>query len=215
MPLPTENVAYVNNFQPRPSNDPYSNSYNPGWKQHPNFSYRADPLPFPQNNARPPPGFQRPSFPPQAPPPQKSNLESMLESVLLAQQKQDEYMKQLAYKVDLLTTHNKMLEIQIAQQASSSSTLPGRLPSKPEQNHREQCNAIRLRSGKELESPKGTSEIEVEKEKQTNKGLISLPHESEIEKKEDKKEKEKETTSIPPSLTCPLFPFLKDLLGLD
>ena len=48
--------------------------------------------PFPQANARPaPPGFERPSLPPQAPPPQKSNLESMLESVLLAQQKQNEY----------------------------------------------------------------------------------------------------------------------------
>ena len=52
------------------------------------------PLPFPQANARlAPPGFQRPTFPPQAPPPQKSNLESMLESVLLTQQKQDEYIK--------------------------------------------------------------------------------------------------------------------------
>ena len=47
----------------------------------------------------------------------------MLESVLLAPQKQDEYIKQLASKVDLLTIHNKMLEIQIAQQASSS-TIP-------------------------------------------------------------------------------------------
>ena len=79
-PPHVEHAAYVNNFQPRPNHDPYSNSYNPGWKQHPNFSYRTDPLPFPQANASPAPGFQRPSFPP----PQKSNFESMLESVLLA-----------------------------------------------------------------------------------------------------------------------------------
>jgi len=78
----------------------------------------------------------------------------MLESVLLAQQKQDEYNKQLASKVDLLTTHNKMLETQIAQQANSSTTPVGRLPSKPEQNPREQCNAIVLRSGTQLEGPK-------------------------------------------------------------
>ena len=97
-------VAYVNNFQP------YSNSYNPGRKQHPNFSYRTDPVPFPQANARPaPPGFRRLTFPSQAPLPQKSNLESMLDSVLLAQQKQDEYIKQLASKVDLLTTYNLSL----------------------------------------------------------------------------------------------------------
>jgi len=77
----------------------------------------------------------------------------MLESVLLAQQKQDEYIKQLASKVDLLTTHNKMLETQIAQQANSSTTPLGRLPSKPKQNPREQCNAIVLRSGTKLEDP--------------------------------------------------------------
>ena len=136
-PPPVEHAAYVNNFQPSANHDPYSNSYNPGWKQDPNFSYRTDPLPFFQANAGPGPEFQRPSFSPQAPPPQKSNLESMLESVLLAQQKQDEYIKQLASKADLLTTHNKMLETQIAHQASSSSTPPGRLPSKPEQNLRE------------------------------------------------------------------------------
>jgi len=106
-----------------------------------------------------------------------------------------------------LTTHNKMLETQIAQQVSSSSTLPGRLPSKPEQNPRKQCNAIVPRSGKELESPKGTSEIEVKKEKQMEKGLISLSHESEIEKKEVEKEKEKETKSIPPKPYMPPLPF--------
>jgi len=45
-----------------------------------------------------------------------------MESMLLAQQKQDEYIKQLASKVDVLTIYNKMLETQIAQQASSSCT---------------------------------------------------------------------------------------------
>ena len=61
----------------------------------------------------------------------------MLESVLRAQQKQDEYIKQLASKVDFLTTYNKMLETQIVQQANSSSVPPGRLPSKPKLNPRE------------------------------------------------------------------------------
>ena len=82
----------------------------------------------------------------------------MLESVLLAQQKQDEYNKQLASKVDLLTTHNKMLETQIAQQANVSTIPPGRRPSKPKQNPREQCNAIVLRSGMQLEGPKGVND---------------------------------------------------------
>jgi len=31
-------VNYVGNFNRQPQNNPYSNTYNPGWKQHPNFS---------------------------------------------------------------------------------------------------------------------------------------------------------------------------------
>jgi len=38
----------------------------------------------------------------------------MFEIVLVAQEKKDAYIKQLASKVDLVTTHNKMLEAQIA-----------------------------------------------------------------------------------------------------
>ena len=37
----------------------------------------------------------------------------MMESMLLAQPKQDEYINQLASKVDVLSTHNKILEAQI------------------------------------------------------------------------------------------------------
>jgi len=59
-------------------------------------------------NFRAPPEFQRPSYPQQAP--QKSNLESMMENTLSAQQKQDECIKQLAPKVDVVISHNKMLE---------------------------------------------------------------------------------------------------------
>jgi len=72
--------------------------------------------------------------------------------------------------LNLLTTHNKMLEIQIAQQANSSTTSPSRLQSKPEQNLREQCNAIVLRSGTQLEGPKGGN-VEVESEKENDKGV--------------------------------------------
>jgi len=63
-------------------------------------------------NARPRPTFQRPPFPPQVPP--KSNLEAMMESMLVAQQRLHEYIKQLASMVDVLTTHKKLLEAQIA-----------------------------------------------------------------------------------------------------
>jgi len=59
-----------------------------------------------------------------------------MESMFMTQQKHDEYIKQVASKVDVLTTHIKMLETQTAQQASFSSTILARLPSKPESNPR-------------------------------------------------------------------------------
>ncbi|CAM8903139.1 unnamed protein product [Rhodiola kirilowii] len=44
-----------------------------------------------------------------------------------------------------------MLENQIAQQAESSTRAQGKLPARPEQGQRAHCNAVTLRSGKELE----------------------------------------------------------------
>jgi len=102
-------------------------------------------------NARVLPGFQKPPFPSQMP--QKSNLELMMENMLMAQQLQDEYIKQLASKVDVFTTHNKMLETQIAQKATFSFAPSDRLPSEPEPNPKEQCNTMLLRGGKQLEGP--------------------------------------------------------------
>ncbi|XP_078167155.1 uncharacterized protein LOC144561923 [Carex rostrata] len=57
-------------------------------------------------------------------------------------------------KVDMLATQNKMLENQVAQQASSSFQQQGTLLSKPDINLREYANAITLRSGTEYQGPK-------------------------------------------------------------
>jgi len=65
--------------------------------------------------------------------------------MLIAHQKQDGYIKLLASKVDVLTTRNKMLEVQIVQQASFLSTPLDRLPSKPEPNLHEHCNCVTLK----------------------------------------------------------------------
>ena len=108
----------------------------------------------------------------------------MLERVLLPQQKQDKYIKQLASKVNLLTTHNKILQSQIAQQASSSTTPPGRLPNKPESNPREQCNAIVLRSGTQLEGLKSTR-VEVEGKNDHDEGVTTLPSKEEVYEKSE------------------------------
>jgi len=71
----------------------------------------------------------------------------------MAQKKQVEYIKQSASNIDVLTTHNKILEAQIAEQASSSPTPPGRISSKPKPNPEEHCNCAILRS--EVDGSKG------------------------------------------------------------
>ena len=67
-----DQVNYVNYYHPRPTNDPFSSTYNLGWRNHPNLSYKSNASLMLQMNFRSPSRFQRPSYPQQAP--QKSNL---------------------------------------------------------------------------------------------------------------------------------------------
>ena len=103
---------------------------------------------MPPMNARVSPDFQRPPFPSQIP--QKSNLEVMIENMLMAQQKYDEYIKKLASKDDVLMTHNRMQEAQISQKATISSTPPDKLPSKPEPKPHEHCSCITIKEEEDL-----------------------------------------------------------------
>lgn len=81
MPWDQEQANMVNNTL-RPQNNPYSNTYNPGWRKHPNFSYKNSQgaVPPPQN--RPLRGFAPRQYEPQQAP--KSNLESLMEQFLTA-----------------------------------------------------------------------------------------------------------------------------------
>jgi hypothetical protein len=80
--------AFKNNF--RPQNNPYSNTYNPGWKNHPNFYQDNQPQNLNQhrNQNRPIQGYEHRQFDQGAP--QKSNLEQMMEMVMRGQ---DEFMQ--------------------------------------------------------------------------------------------------------------------------
>ncbi|XP_063938129.1 uncharacterized protein LOC135147973 [Daucus carota subsp. sativus] len=77
MAMEQANALY--NQNQRQQYNPYSNTYNPGWKDHPNFSYK-------NNQAQSqPPGFQ-PRAPFNAPvQPQKSHLENLLEGFISSQ----------------------------------------------------------------------------------------------------------------------------------
>jgi hypothetical protein len=125
--IPTNQVNYT-------QGNPYSNTYNPGWRNHPNFSYKNNNALFPSNLTPAIPPSYRNGAPvaPQAP--RKSNLEIMMENFMTAQAQQNkdftnknahtsEIMKQLASKLDAMATHNKMLETQIFHVAQQQVTI--------------------------------------------------------------------------------------------
>nr|GLL29593.1 uncharacterized protein LOC109185573 [Ipomoea trifida] len=164
-------------FQPQGAYDPNNSRNHPGFSwSNPNGA--ANPQSY--GNRNPPPGFQgqqnfrggptqqfrsTQGFQPQAPTIQPSpplptleappppNWEAMMQMMLKSQLQSEERYKQMSEKIDQLSAHNKMLERQIANQASTSSTkVTGKLPACSE-NPREHVNAIITRSGKKLEEP--------------------------------------------------------------
>jgi len=90
--------------------------------------------------------------------------------MILAQQKQNEYIKQLPSKVNALTTHNKMLEARIAQQGTSSSTPLGTLPSKPEFNSRYITSKKGVEDPEDITLEEGREAIMLESKERNDEG---------------------------------------------
>ncbi|CAM8964155.1 unnamed protein product [Rhodiola kirilowii] len=93
-------------------------------------------------------------------------------------QRMDQTLQSMNQRMDEMSTHNKMLENQIAQQASSSARHPGKLPSKPDFHQNEHVNAISLRSGTTYKPPSP-------KEKDTSARMPIIVEESEEEVEEE------------------------------
>ncbi|XP_017970470.1 PREDICTED: uncharacterized protein LOC108660713 [Theobroma cacao] len=132
-------VQFVGNFN-KQQNNPYSNTYNPGWRNHPNFSWNNNTGPS-NSNPNVPPGFQQQSRPPI--PEKKSQVEEL---ILQYMSKTDPIIQ--SYGASL-----RNLETQMGQLANSINSRPqGALPSDIEVNPKgkEPCNAVTLRSGKEV-----------------------------------------------------------------
>ncbi|KAG9450108.1 hypothetical protein H6P81_010073 [Aristolochia fimbriata] len=143
-----DHANYVSNFCR--SNDPYSNTYYPGWRNHPNFSRsnnnQQPNTQQPISQTRPPPGFQKVAREPE----QKSNLEDMISKILANQEKGEAKFQNQEASI-------RNLEIQMGQLANAiSGRNQGTLPSNSETNPREQIKAITLRSGKVLEEQQHT-----------------------------------------------------------
>ncbi|XP_031097097.1 uncharacterized protein LOC116001355 [Ipomoea triloba] len=186
-------------------------AYNPNAsRNHPGFSWSnpmgaANPQSF--GNRGPPPGFQgqqnyrggqqqqqsrqnlgfqnsnaQPRQPLEKPPP--PNWEAMIEMMFKSQMQSEEKIRQVSDKLDQLSAHHKMLENQIANQASTSSTkVTGKLPACPE-NPREHMNAIITRSGKQLEVENGKLKEDVVVQSKGKDSCLFKSEEDEIQKLE-------------------------------
>src|SRR5215471_9897090 len=123
-----EQINYAGNFQKPPQNNPYSNTYNLGWRNHPNFSWSN------QQNPRPPlPGYNQTHPPQQQQQQQKPSLEELMSKFISTSEAR--FQNQEA--------SIKNLETQVGQLAKMmSERAQGTLPSNTEPNPRGQLNAI-------------------------------------------------------------------------
>ena len=137
-----EQVNYMGN-PIRPRNDPFSNTYNPGWRNHPNFRCNSN---TGQGNNMQPPGFSRPAPPPHVKP---SSLEEMLTQYIKASENQHQA-TEAALRNQGASIHN--LENQLGQISKMlSERTPRSLPGNIETNPQEHVKAVTLMSGKELQ----------------------------------------------------------------
>ncbi|XP_057249961.1 uncharacterized protein LOC130591074 [Beta vulgaris subsp. vulgaris] len=150
--------------------DPYSQTYNEGWKDHPNLRYGTRPQ-FSQTN-------QPRQFGVQNPPPQSSgpSLEDLVKQLTTQIGQVHNHGVEYQKKTD---NHLHHIDTQIGQICTSLSNLEtqfsGKLPSQPLPNPKENAKAVTLRSGKELSEPKAKSreierEIEVKPDDELNIG---------------------------------------------
>ncbi|KAM2087190.1 hypothetical protein ACFX1R_024647 [Malus domestica] len=147
----TNAIGFQSQNQPR--HDPYSNTYNPGWRDHPNFKWREPQQAQPQGGFRQqPPGFyNKPYAPPQVQPQSAPNnsgnalnndtLVKLLTTLTNGQENQNKRMDQLEKQMGQISDVVGQIRDQ------------GRLPSSTIPNPKggfESAKAILLRSGKEI-----------------------------------------------------------------
>ncbi|KAH9716568.1 hypothetical protein KPL71_021504 [Citrus sinensis] len=144
-------VNYIGNFNRQPQNNRYSSTYNPGWKQHPNFSWSNQnqhvPAPSGQNRHAPPSFHQQNQRQRHSNHNQFSSLETLIK----------EYIVKNEAIVQSQAVSLRNLKNQIGQLATTmSSKSQGRLPSNTEDSRKEgkeHCRVINLKSGKNIDIP--------------------------------------------------------------
>ncbi|KAL0446418.1 UNVERIFIED_CONTAM: hypothetical protein Slati_1769700 [Sesamum latifolium] len=158
---PKEHADAIGGFfgQSQRRYDPFSNTYNPGWKDHPNMSYGTQS----QNFQRP--QYRPPAQPPPSNPKQGTPFEDMMKTFITNAQQIQQNTHQQIQQIQQNTQQQiqqyqqntqasiQNLESEISQLASFGSRLEsqGKMPSQSIINPKQNASAIILRSGKELQ----------------------------------------------------------------
>ncbi|XP_071928236.1 uncharacterized protein [Coffea arabica] len=155
---------------PRKPYDPYSNTYNPGWRDHPNLSYGGNRQSnFVPNRQQ---GHQQQYHPRPPPPPPPSNsspsMEEMMKQLLANQQKTDSDLQSMRNQLGQVQSLQNQMNQMVITINRLESQVQGKLPSQPEANPKN-VSAMTLRSGKEVQGPepvipKDKDEERIEKE---------------------------------------------------
>ncbi|XP_050141098.1 uncharacterized protein LOC126617072 [Malus sylvestris] len=160
-------VGYGNQNQPR--NDPFSNTYNPGWRDHPNFRWRDAPQYGQQSGFRQPPGFFPRPMEPQPPPQAQSSQTNPGTS--MNDDKTYQLLTTMAQGMQNQANEVNELKKQMGQMAEFLGQFRenGKLPSTTVVNPMggfESAKAITLRSGKEVRN-KEDEKIQLEEDENT------------------------------------------------
>ncbi|KAL4348713.1 hypothetical protein GQ457_17G011790 [Hibiscus cannabinus] len=160
--------------------NPKANTYNPGWRDHPNFSYAQNPRPNQQFQSRPP--IQQPYQPP------KASLESIVERLALSQEKFQNRTEARLQELD-----NKMSQLA---QAVGRLESQGKSTSQTEANPRENVSAITLQSGTVIE-PTPRKVVAASNEKKGEEKLKpDEDQESDAKDKEERKKRSKKEEKV-------------------
>ncbi|XP_062173455.1 uncharacterized protein LOC133878909 [Alnus glutinosa] len=165
---PIEQVNAAGGFpgQPQRKYDPYSSTYNPGWRDHPNLSYGNPQINQPATQNHPSYQQYKQPYPPRQQLGQISNsgmslddiVKSLATNTLQFQQETRASIQSLENQMGQMATAINKLEAQSS----------GKLPSQTVINPRENVSEIVLRSGKEVEIPVKAAPASSEQEKEKN-----------------------------------------------
>ncbi|XP_059431555.1 uncharacterized protein LOC132165068 [Corylus avellana] len=146
---PIEQVNAAGGFpgQPQRKYDPYSSTYNPGWRDHPNLSYGNPQVNQPATQHRPSYQQYKQPYPPRQQPGQTSNSSMSLEDIVKSLATNTlQFQQETRASIQSLDNQMGQMATAISKLEAQSS---GKLPSQTVVNPRENASAIVLRSGKE------------------------------------------------------------------